>query len=268
MTWLEIAKTLPTGHKTRSDCPKCGEGTNTNAAIINHAVRGYSLFCNACGHNPFESKGTQSLADLAELKRLNEEALQPISKLELPNDYTTTIPVEGRLWLYSAGLTESTIRENKIGYSENLRRVVLPVYDSNNRLIWFQGRAILKGQKPKYIQPSRDKGRAIFLKRPDSHTDSGIILVEDILSAIRVGKHITTASLLGTKVNSEQACIIKDYIKATTWLDGDKAGRRGAYNIRKTLGLVCEVGNIVTTVDPKRLSDKQIIQHLKEASCL
>lgn len=90
-----------------------------------------------------------------------------------------------------------------------------------------------------------------------------VVIVEDILSAIRVGKHIDSCSLLGTKITTSQAAELGKYAEVTTWLDSDKAGRSGAYKIRKTLGLITEVSNILTDKDPKELSDKQI----KEALC-
>ena len=74
MSWLALAQNLPLGRTSRCDCPQCGEGTNTNAAILNHSARGYSLFCHACGYNPFQDKGIQTLDELKRLKELNEQA--------------------------------------------------------------------------------------------------------------------------------------------------------------------------------------------------
>jgi hypothetical protein len=266
MSWLEIAKNLPTGQKARADCPECGEGTNTNAAIVNHSIKGYSLYCNACGYNPFEGKGKLSLAELAHIQKLNDEALKPITKLELPDDYSTDIPLQGRLWLYKAGINPVQWREHKIGYSEKLGRVVLPVFDDKDNLIWFQCRAIHKGQKPKYIQPSRDKDGILFHVKTSGTISSTVVIAEDILSAIRLSEYTNTASILGTKLNAGQAQVLSTYSKCITWLDSDKAGRKGARDIRRTMGLVCEVGNIVTREDPKCLSRKEIRIELEKAN--
>jgi|TARA_Y100000034_G_scaffold46622_2_gene57345 hypothetical protein len=265
MSWLETAKNLPVGHKTRADCPECGAGTNTNAAIVNHSHKAYSLYCNACGANPFELKGKLSLTELAHIRSLNEHAKQPLRSIALPRDFSTDIPREGRSWLYKAGITESIWREYNIGYSEAMRRVVLPVYNKAGNLIWFQCRAVLEGQKPKYIQPSRDRSEVLFYSRRDKTGDSKIVLVEDIMSAIRVGKQTPTVSLLGTKISSYQANILSQYNTVYTWLDSDRAGVKGAALIRKRLGLTTDVRNITSSKDPKYLTDNKIREKLNES---
>lgn len=88
------------------------------------------------------------------------------------------------------------------------------------------------------------------------------VVVEDILSAIRVGSTEQAYSLLGTKVTTEQAATLGKHAEITTWLDGDRAGRQGAYAVRKAVGLVTETSNIVTKDDPKKLSNLEIRKHL------
>lgn len=263
-TWLQVAENLPQGHKTRHDCPECGAGTNTNAAIVNHSHKGYSLYCNACGHNPFKGKGTLSLAQLADIKALNEKASTP-QVLSIPPDFQLSIPLKGRLWLYKAGITQERWEDCGIGYSPALQRVVLPVY-RDGKLVWFQSRGIHKEQSPKYIQPSLPKKGATFELHADSALDAGIvIIVEDILSAIRIGVQFNTVCILGTKLSDEQIRRLRKFTKVITWLDGDRAGREGSAVIRKTLGLIKKVGNIKTEKDPKSYSNKQIKQFVEAA---
>lgn len=258
MTWLQVAENLPVGQKVRHDCPECGLDTNTNAAIVNHTVKYYSLFCNACGFNPISSKGIQTLAELARIRELNELAEQPLTKLELPNDFTEDIPRHARQWLFKAGITPSIWKQYGIGYSKQLERVILPIYSANGELIWFQARAILEGQKPKYIQPSRYKGDVVFRSVTARGNDSSFtVITEDILSAIRVGRSNPAIAILGTKITTEQAGLLRNYVCAV-WLDPDKAGIRGSRNIRRTLGLVTDTFDVQSDVDPKNLSNKQI----------
>ena len=255
--WLEIAKDLPLGHKARIPCSQCG--TNDKSLIVNHGSKSYNAYCFRCGDNPFEMKGELSLAELARIKELNNHAISKRLPLSLPEDYTTDIPLAGRLWLYSGGLTESVWREYGIGYSATLERVILPVYKNNTskELVWYQCRAIHKGQSPKYIQPSDARDTVLF-ESAGKETDTRCVIVEDILSAIRVGKTRKAFSLLGTKITTPQANTLSKYKEVTTWLDSDKAGVTGAYSIRKALQLVTEVRNIVTAEDPKKLSDRDI----------
>ena len=260
MEWLQIAKHLPVGQKARTDCPSCGAGTNTHAAIVNHNAKHYSLYCYACGHNPVENKGMLSLDEIKRIEELNEQASKSSflvdGKLVLPKDVTTDIPLQGRLWLYKGGITETQWKEMGVQYSEELQRVILPVY-RNNELVWFQARAVHKQQKPKYLQPSHDKGDIMYQVIPDKPTKVAV-LTEDILSAKRVGKFVNTYSLLGTKILTGQAIRLAKYDKVYTWLDNDKAGISGAYNIRRALHLLTNVGNLTSEVDPKNLSDQEI----------
>ena len=256
--WLTIAQTLPTSQSTRSDCV-CGPG---NTLIINHRPKCYTAHCFRCDRNEYHDKGIQTLEQLAELRKLNEEAKQyKPAKVELPDDFTTDIPLEGRLWLYQGGLTPTVWKQHGIGYSPTLHRVILPVYNEGT-LVWLQGRALTKGQKPKYLQPGLERSTITFHHAPEGADKSVAVVVEDILSAIRVGKFVPTYSLLGTKITDGQVNQLAQYNKVITWMDNDAAGKSGSRAIRRSVGLLCDVSNILTVTDPKTLSDQDIRREL------
>ncbi len=255
-TWISIAKELPIGGKTQTTCPtNCGSGEKLS---VNNSIKSYWAYCYRCGHTDTEYKGKQTLAELEHVQTLNNNIPTDIP-IKLPDDFTTDIPLLGRLWLYSAGITEPLWSKYKIGYSPKLERVVLPIY-KDNKLIWFQARALSKGQQPKYLQPSADRSSILFesINNDNLITSNNIVIVEDILSAIVVGRCIKTFSLLGTKITTKQAATLGKYDLITVWLDSDKAGVDGSYNIRKTLSLLTDTRNIITKLDPKKLSTKEI----------
>ncbi len=269
MNWLEIAKNLPVGQTQRVDCPTCGVGTNTKAAIVNHNAKYYSVYCNACGPVDAQSKGVLTLAERKHIQELNDAAtlFAQQKRIALPEDTTydhNNFPREARLWLLKSGLSPTVWKKYHIGYSRRMQRVVLPVYDNAGNLEWFQCRAVFTGQKPKYVQPSGSKG-AVMFAAGDTTLTGHVTLVEDIMSAIRVGEAAPRAaavSILGTKLSSGQASRLSTARTLTTWLDGDKAGRQGASAIGRTLGLLLDVENIRTALDPKEYSNKQIRQYL------
>lgn len=262
MKWLEVAQNLPLGQKTDIECPEqCGSGKKLS---VHHTAKDYWCNCYRCGYTDRQKKGKLSLKELEHIRKLNEQATTIELPLELPNDFTTDIPREGRVWLFKAGITESVRKQYNIGYSKLLERVVLPVYNTSGELIWYQCRAVHRGQEPKYIQPRRGRDEVLFQVKGGRTSLQRAIIVEDILSAIRVGRFENCYSLLGTKISTTQAAELSKYNEVVTWLDPDKAGQNGAYKIRKTLGLVTDVRNVVTSKDPKELSDKQI----KETLCL
>lgn len=209
-------------------------------------------------------KGKLTLTELRELEELNEQSKYGLKQhLSLPEDYTTDISLQGRLWLYKAGLSPTDWRVHGIGYSPSTKRVVLPIYNREGELVWQQHRAVIDGQIPKYLQPSRDKGATMFVAEPETGPTDRAIVVEDILSAIRVGKHQTAYSILGTKLSAGQAKRLSQHSMVTTWLDGDSAGLKGSRDIRKTMSLVTSVSNIQTELDPKEYSDHEIRKILK-----
>lgn len=260
--WLTIAQNLPVGHNKRIDCPSCGVGTNTYAAIVNHNPKYYSCYCNACGPVDYEPKGELSLAERKHIQELNEAAANmPSKEIKLPEDTTyehTEFSREARMWLYKAGLTPSLWRKYNIGYSKRLGRVVLPVTDDKGTLVWYQLRAVYTGQKPKYMQPSAPRDHVLF---KGQGTRDKAVVVEDVMSAIRTHEAqstYTAISLLGTKITSSQSNVLSQFQEVVTWLDGDKAGIVGARNVRKVVGLLTECRNIRTAEDPKCYSNKEI----------
>lgn len=258
MNWITKAKNLPTNHKARHSC-ECGTG---EPAIINHSLQGYSFYCFRCGEQEFEGKGTQTLEELAHIQELNNQANTDLP-IELPSDFTNDIPPEGRLWLFKGGVTESQWRHYNFGWSDKMQRVVMPIYKdlkTKSQLIWFQARAVHKGQKPKYLNPSGDRTSLVFFTGTKTKE---ITVVEDILSAVRVGTTHHCCSMLGTKITTQQANILSQYDRVTTWLDPDKAGIDGAVSIRKAVGLITETRNITTLKDPKEYSNEEIIKTLQ-----
>lgn len=261
MSWITTAKELPLNGKVQIECPEnCGSGEKLS---VNHSVKSYWCNCYRCGFADSEYKGAQTLQELKRIQELNQAAEEMMLSLELPYDYTTDIPEHGRLWLFKAGISEQLYTKHNIGYSKSLDRVILPVYNTQGSLEWYQCRALHQGQSPKYLQPARCRDKVMFRVNRDRNNLQRVVVVEDILSAIRVGEHVNTVSLLGTKITTSQASELIKYKQIIVWLDPDRAGRQGSYKIRRTLGLVTDVKNIVTSKDPKELSDKEIKQCLK-----
>lgn len=247
--WLDQAKELRLGGHVYVDCD-CGKG---KTLVINHRNDAYTAYCFRCDRKEYHKKGQLSIAEIAALKKLNEEAEAFVSDIELPKDFTNDIPLEGRLWLYRASISESLIKKYRIGYSESLKRVILPVY-RYNKLVWFIGRAVHTGQKPKYIAPSEATHGIIFKSGVAKKT---VVVTEDILSAIRVGEITPAYSLLGTKLSTHQAKELMDFT-VVLWLDSDLAGRNATNKMEKALGLVTDVYRVVTKKDPKMLTRQEI----------
>lgn len=256
MDWLEAAKRLPFGHKVRMahDC------SETRDMTVSHGERGYSAYCFRCGNVGFEAHGYQNLAEIQRMRELNSLAQERHSN-ELPRDLSERIPPEQGRWLFKAGISVHRAASLGMGWSEKLQRIVIPLYSRDGELLYWQARATLKGQTPKYINPPISKADLLYWVSP---TDDGsaekqtVVVTEDILSAIRVGKHCTSASILGTKTSDQQAAQLSAYDEVIYWLDPDAAGREGAQAGVRKLGLATAARTIESDVDPKNLSDRRI----------
>lgn len=260
--WLAAAKALRVGSHDRIDCPRCGWGTGTKAAILNHNVKNYSCYCNACGLVRKQAKGKLSLAEIRQLKELEEQANKPL-KLVLPDDYTLDIPAVGRQWLYKCGISPSYWSRLGFGWSEYYQRVVLPVYNHERELVWYQLRAVHEGQKPKYIQPSSAKNCVYTV--PRAVKPRVAVVVEDIASATRINLlslNVSAYAVMGTTLTSKQLEVLCSHDLVLTWFDPDTAGERADKKIRRTLGLWVTTRSIKSDVDPKKLSNFELIRNI------
>ena len=269
MKWIEVAKNLPLGHNTRTDCPQCGQGTSTNAAICNHNAKFYSISCFACPFNEYESKGVQTLEERQRLKELDNDAIRQSQSrtISLPRDTTyepTEFSREARTWLFAGGLTPSTWKRYSIGYSPSLKRVVLPVFDDNSNLTWYQLRAIHEGQRPKYIQPSADKSNIRFTAGA-TKVRKRLIVVEDIMSAIRVAGagYTQQPRTLGQNLAHLRRHIVEVMAKLLSGMMETKQENLVLATIRRSVGLITDVNIVRTEEDPKCYSNKQIKETLQ-----
>mgnify|MGYP003449796010 CR=1 FL=1 len=268
--WLTVAKTLPAGGKVKVKC--CSAD---NSMLVSNDRRGYRGHCFRCGDSPFVPHGLFSITDLA--RRKAEQALLAERTVKLPRDFTTDIPPSEAVWLYENGLSADIAEHYGFGYSASLRRVVLPVYQ-NGSLQGFTARSTIN-ERPKYIEKMASASEGIFLSDPRvilpsykawAETDGpDIVFTEDILSAVRAGRIVKRAvSIMGTSVSPEQihaaAGLPTDSLRIAVWLDPDKAGRRGAFKLVRTLTLMgYDVQTVQSKKDPKKYTYKQIQEYLE-----
>jgi DNA primase len=148
-----------------------------------------------------------------------------------------------------------------------MRRVILPIY-KQGVLQGYTARSTIN-ERPKYIEKVVEPSSTVFVSDPSialSWPDDGllatvpdVLLCEDILSAVRVGRHVRSCyALLGTSATPSQLSTI---IHGTIgiWLDSDKAGTKGAKAIQRSLSLQgYETKLIRSAKDPKYYSNREI----------
>jgi hypothetical protein len=231
--------------------------------MVSHKPEGWGWSCFRCGEKDWVPRPAESLTEkLARLRRAQEVESYARVSVTPPEGYTDpqTWPLEARVWLYQAGISNVEIQALRFVWSPRLQRVVLPVFNEIGEPVFWQARTLDKSNPCKYLSPSIDK-RRLIAKYGDG---PALVLTEDLLSAYRVSRAGYAGwSLLGTKLNDWTAAeIIKTGKPVLTWLDPDKAGQDNATKINRTLRAYGrDVTNIVSDKDPKLLS-KEAIQCL------
>lgn len=238
--------------------------------MVSHGQKGYSGYCFKCGASEFSKHADRSLSELQAAREARERLWEPEDgDVRLPRDFTLDIPADASPWLTLGGVGPDLAHGYGIGYSPSLDRVVIPVY-WDGKLTSVQARAIRPWQKPKYINPKGVARTAVLKSRSEFMLPSAnplpdvCVLVEDGLSAIRVGRLQPAYAALGTSLSDRAILdIISTYKTVILWLDGDAAGQEAKKSIRQQLhayGL--KVLTIVTEKDPKRLTNEEIRNNL------
>lgn len=263
--WLDTAKSLEVGKSTYIPHYGCSE---RKVLWVYNNKEGWGCFCNKCGKSSFRFKGIQKISDILP-QELPETRLYEV---KLPEDVVFDVrefPNEARLWLYKADIRNDSIEKHKIGYSNYLKRVIIPVYNSQGRLITWQGRAIFDGQSPKYLnQESLDKNKHLF--NPDKNEPcekalpSLCIVTEDILSAIRVNQFYNVRSSIGTSLSDAQILELSKFDYVGIWYDPDRGGEDGCTKAVRRLNLYTNSFSIRSDKDPKNLSKREIKRIVNE----
>lgn len=268
--WLEEAKKLSVGGSMRMN-HGCGSSSSPSLSV-RHDLKKYWAFCYKCKESYYQEKGNLSLAQIKELKDLENLSS---SKVELPEGLSMDdpdVPLDARMWLYQAGIRNSEIREFGIYYNPIIKRVVMPVRSDDGTLIWLQQRLIFEHKgvdQAKYLQPSASRDHVFFRRRAKTSSAKCVVVCEDILSTIKVGRFIDAVSLLGTATSDRVMRELSNYSRVFIWLDDDAAGKQEAKKLARSLSLVTDVTDIRretrTTADPKLIDHFQIESILTQA---
>ena len=156
-------------------------------------------------------------------------------------------------------LTEQEL--DLFSYDTSTGRVVYPIYDGYGKLCFYQARAY-DGSEPKALTYGNKIYHTIGPK------SDKLVIVEDIISAIKVGRYIQTFPLFGSSIKKEIIPQIVDLNQHIfLWLDADKY--KEALKLAKMLrSRGKHTGVIYTKEDPKDLDDIIIINRLSNANLL
>lgn len=228
-------------------CPICQKNGNDTRGdnLIRYSDGGYHCF--ACGYHKSPSGYSRILAD-------NSQSSKEIS---LPSDVEFLINNKGLQWLEQYNLTEKEISDNLIMWSCFRQMLIFPYFDSNKKLLAWQGRCFAPDAKSKWFSQGPLADVDVVIGDGRSHT---VIFVEDIVSAIKVGRHVPAMPLFSSELSFKRilrAC--RRFSAGILWLDPDK---RSASILQASRGLTVgfPVSVRVSDHDPKEHDDDEIKQ--------
>lgn len=233
-------------------CPKCRE-MGVDKSGNNLGVWDDHKYCFSCGY--VEINNSLNLNRIT-----NNKKSQDVSAyIELPSDITTVLPERAVKWLDKYELTET--EKNQFLWSEQYQRLIYPVYDLYDNLLFYQGRAFNQdnGKHSKYS--TQGFGNKIFhLIGPEQPR---LIVVEDVVSALKISRQAYVMPLWGSQISPERVRMLSGMVfKLWIWLDKDKA----EYSL-KTRQMASpyfdEVRCIITDKDPKEYSNDKIMEIIK-----
>jgi hypothetical protein len=229
--------------------------SSSKALKVTNTDVGFLFHCFKCGESLFVEHEDRSYRDRKRREAAIEAARQEKERagFHLPADFSQTIAPAGLAWLGSGGWTNELILKHRVGWSDRLSRVVFPLD------IGWQARAVIAGHQPKYL--SKYPTDMIWRSEP---IEQRVCLVEDILSAGRVGQIYPSVAILGTEPRSVMQWIGKCR-EVVLWFDNDDAGRKAAAKVKGVLQWIInvKVNEIRTANDPKTYETADIIDILR-----
>lgn len=135
------------------------------------------------------------------------------------------------------------------GYSASWNRLFYVHKDKDGKPDLWQARNLADNDEPKYLTANTANSPKHFtIARPAVEPYVGIVLTEDILSAVKIADNsarVFVSALLGTSMTDRTANwvvnvakVIGPTAKVLVWLDSDVAGKKGAIEIARRLNVM------------------------------
>lgn len=259
MNFGGLRRLAPSEFLQHEPCPHCGSKDNLGAYSDGHK------WCFGCSKYIKGDESENSLESLRQkLTPQQQEEKTPngndVPSLSLPSDYTRQLATIGEQWLVKYGISKGERIKNHIGWSEKYESLVFPVFDPHDNLLLVQRRFFGNGKWPKYHTKGRPESLIHVLGTRDSDTG---VLVEDLVSAIKVGRQFDATPLWGSSLSLEKIKRLSHrFSKLILWLDRDKAKEAVKYKWR-AMPFFEKVSIIVSELDPKEYNDDTIAMYVE-----
>lgn len=223
-------------------CPNCAAKGKDRSSDNLGVYSDGGAHCFSCGYH----RGAKF-----QLNFLIKEPINDQEKVVLPRDFTREVPADAWKWLLQYGLPYSYWK-SYTGYSPGDKRLILTV---GNPIRFSQGRSLTVGDsKWKVYGNKRGYVNAISEQLSDQ-----VVLVEDLISAHKVGQVTSCIPLFGTNIDDLVVKKLQQLNRPMAlWLDNDQYIYLPKKINRLMTLLTHPVRYIKTTKDPKHYSVSEI----------
>jgi len=192
-----------------------------------------------------------------------------ISHVSMPRDSSNVIgswPNRASVWIRRARITDSEVIKHGISYSESLGRVVIPITTGGEFIGYLARKIFEEDEGPKYYIRTKDPSKMMFCVDNSTGHSEWVVLCEDVLSAIRIGRHLPSCAILGTEVSDYAISQLTRGRKyGIVFLDYDNSiVIRKSRKLKNKLELLLDRVHLVNmSIDPKNMSDKELLDILR-----
>lgn len=249
---LDINDDAYVGHKP---CPKCGSKDN-----VYRYPDGHEFCFGRCGYVKQAPLTKDVICAL--LKEKEDHEAKAVDRIwSIPayaEDATETLADPGLTWIKKYGIWNDEIQEHGILWSKSQEQLIFPIYENAYAcdVIAWQARNF-KPNSRKYLTFGKID-EILHILGLTKHTNSDIIIVEDMVSAIKVSRHFRCMPLFGSGCSRAKLTRLRRYSECLKfWLDADKFGTSMKMaKVAAQLGFKTSV--IHTEKDPKEHTNEQI----------
>ena len=226
-------------------CPSCGSRDNLGRYSDG------SAFCFGCHY-------TERANVSPFVGERNGQAKEHGTGVRLPED-AGHLDGKGLGFLAQYELDGAAVVRAGLRWSPYWEQLLFPLHDEDGKLCCVQARNfnVKRAAKAKYYNVGDKSESCTYYGSTDT-----VVLVEDCVSAIKIGMVETGFPLLGTSITRERLrWLSKRFKRIIVWLDADKYREaRDIADAAKLLGVV--VKTVYTEHDPKTYSIEQIKEFL------
>ena len=261
--FIHLAPENPGFVRVNHDSDECA-GSSKSLKIERKEDGSINAHCFRCGRSGLYSPEFKRVKEAQ-----NRHRKAPVSSggavNDLPKDVTDRTgdwPLYAIKWLRQWGITNEEIRENGISYSPYYDRLCFRV-DYCGDYAGYASRAVNPTDtRPKWLRFT--DGRPWF-KRSGKEESGVLVLVEDIVSAIKVYRHADCIALMTTTISTNIMPDLSGYDRYLVWLDDDN--RQVKLNQLKLARRLSILGKteVVHLTDPKRCSNEDLQIRIRES---